>query len=118
MSFYDFDTYQVYCFSAFSYDARIDCSSRERGEVIAQLCFYSEDAEKPVNEVRGSCLVINYRAHRFHEVMETLREEGDIDAVHALGQDCFDDEQPKPQKLWARAEATKHLEDCPAPSAG
>ena len=40
--------------------------------------------------------------------------EQDIEAVHALGQDCFDDEQPKPHKVWSTAEATEHLRDCPA----
>src|SRR5262245_11920735 len=69
----DFDAYQIFYFSSFSYEASIECF--KEGKRVGRMLFFADGVVIPANRSYASGPSIHFRLERFGDVIETLRHE-------------------------------------------
>src|SRR5262245_25908334 len=69
----DFDAYQIFYFSAFSYEASIECFSE--GRLVGRMLFFAYGADVSSNRSYASGPSLHFKLRRFGDVINTLRHE-------------------------------------------
>ncbi len=92
----DFDTYKIWYYSGFSYEALVYCY--QGSSFVGRIVFFKDDAPIPPNTIFSGGPSIHYPLSRFNDIISILRQEKPLylflNLTNLIGVVATDDYEP------------------------